>query len=45
MERLPTLDAYAGLADQVHVNSQLFEAVYRLDEWPTSVGQAPYMHA
>jgi len=29
MERLPTLDAYAGLADQVHVNSQLFEAVYR----------------
>lgn len=29
MERLPTLDAYAGLADQVHVNNQLLEAVYR----------------
>jgi hypothetical protein len=29
MERLPTLDAYAGLADQVHVSSQLLEAVYR----------------
>jgi hypothetical protein len=31
MERLPTLDAYAGLADQVHVNSQLYEAVYRMN--------------
>ena len=29
MERLPTLDAYAGLADQVHVNHRLVEAVYR----------------
>jgi hypothetical protein len=29
MERLPTLDAYAGLADQVHVNYQLLETVYR----------------
>jgi len=29
MERLPTLDAYAGLADQVHVNHRLLEAVYR----------------
>src|SRR6266545_279527 len=29
MERLPTLDAYAGLADQVHVNERLLEAVYR----------------
>ncbi|SRR6266540_2062475 len=29
MERLPTLDAYAGLADQVHVHNRLIEAVYR----------------
>ncbi len=29
VERLTTLDAYAGLADQVHRNSQLIEAVYR----------------
>jgi hypothetical protein len=29
VERLTTLDAYAGLADQVHRNSQLLEAVYR----------------
>jgi hypothetical protein len=29
MERLSTLDAYAGLADQVHRNNQLIEAVYR----------------
>jgi hypothetical protein len=29
VERLTTLDAYAGLADQVHHNSQLLEAVYR----------------
>jgi hypothetical protein len=29
MERLPTLDAYAGLADQVHVNGRMLEAVYR----------------
>ncbi len=29
MERLPTIDAYAGLADQVHVNERLLEAVYR----------------
>jgi hypothetical protein len=29
MERLPTLDAYADLADQVHVNNRLLEAVYR----------------
>ena len=28
MERLPTLDAYAGLADQVHVAGQLLETVY-----------------
>jgi uncharacterized protein YjeT (DUF2065 family) len=31
MERLATLDAYAGLADQVHVTDQLIEAVYRLN--------------
>ena len=29
VERLATLDAYAGLADQVHVNHELVEAVYR----------------
>jgi hypothetical protein len=29
VERLTTLDAYAGLADQAHRNSQLLEAVYR----------------
>jgi hypothetical protein len=29
VERLATLDAYAGLADQVHRESQLIEAVYR----------------
>jgi len=29
VERLATLDAYAGLADQVHVDGQLLEAVYR----------------
>jgi hypothetical protein len=29
VERLATLDAYAGLADQVHHNDQLIEAVYR----------------
>ena len=29
VERLSTLDAYAGLADQVHVGGQLREAVYR----------------
>ncbi len=29
VERLSTLDAYAGLADQVHVSNQLMEAVYR----------------
>jgi hypothetical protein len=29
VERLGTLDAYAGLADQVHVGSQLHEALYR----------------
>src|SRR5262249_9535732 len=29
IERLATLDAYAGLADQVHINGQLREAVYR----------------
>ena len=29
MERLPTLDAYAGLADQVHGNGRMLEAVYR----------------
>lgn len=29
MERLPTLDAYLGLADQVHIHDQLIEAVYR----------------
>src|SRR5262245_284059 len=28
VERLSTLDAYAGLADQVHINEQLIEAVY-----------------
>lgn len=28
-ERLSTLDAYGGLADQVHLNDQLLEAVYR----------------
>jgi hypothetical protein len=28
VERLATLDAYAGLADQVHVGSQLYEALY-----------------
>ena len=28
VERLATLDAYAGLADQVHVGSQLHEALY-----------------
>jgi len=31
VERLATLDAYAGLADQVHRNDQLIEAVYRAD--------------
>lgn len=31
VERLATLDAYAGLADQVHRDSQLIEAVYRAD--------------
>jgi hypothetical protein len=29
VERLATLDAYAGLADQVHIADQLMEAVYR----------------
>jgi hypothetical protein len=29
VERLSTLDAYAGLADQVHIHGQLREAVYR----------------
>jgi hypothetical protein len=29
VERLATLDAYAGLADQVHRNNRLIEAVYR----------------
>jgi len=29
VERLATLDAYRGLADQVHVDGQLREAVYR----------------
>lgn len=29
VERLATIDAYAGLADQVHHNDQLIEAVYR----------------
>jgi hypothetical protein len=29
MERLATLDAYAGLADQVHRNNERIEAVYR----------------
>jgi hypothetical protein len=29
VERLATLDAYAGLADQVRVNGRLHEAVYR----------------
>lgn len=29
VERLATLDAYAGLADQVHRNHRLIEAVYR----------------
>jgi hypothetical protein len=28
-ERLPTLDAYLGLADQVHVGGRLLEAVYQ----------------
>ncbi len=28
VERLATLDAYGGLADQVHVGSQLYEALY-----------------
>jgi hypothetical protein len=34
VERLPTLDAYAGLADQVHVHTQLIEAVYRPNASP-----------
>ena len=29
VERLATIDAYAGLADQVHVAGQLLEAIYR----------------
>jgi hypothetical protein len=29
IERLATLDAYAGLADQVHLGDRLIEAVYR----------------
>ena len=29
VERLTTLDAYVGLADQAHRNSQLLEAIYR----------------
>jgi hypothetical protein len=29
VERLATLDAYAGLADQIHIDGQLREAVYR----------------
>jgi hypothetical protein len=28
-ERLPTLDAYLGLADQVHIGGRLLEAVYQ----------------
>lgn len=32
VERLATLDAYAGLADQVHRNGQPIEAVYRLNQ-------------
>jgi hypothetical protein len=32
IERLATLDAYAGLADQVHIKGQLIEAVYRLNQ-------------
>jgi hypothetical protein len=35
-ERLATIDAYAGLADQVHVGDQLLEAVY------VPVGQSSY---
>lgn len=34
VERLPTLDAYAGLADQVHVHHQLIEAVYHPNASP-----------
>jgi len=29
VERLATLDAYTGLADQVHIDGQLLESVYR----------------
>ena len=32
VERLATLDAYAGLADQTHVAGRLLEAIYRPDE-------------
>ncbi len=31
-ERLTTIDAYAGLADQLHLNGTLFEALYRPTE-------------
>jgi hypothetical protein len=40
MERLATLDAYAGLADQVHVRNQLIEAVYRLNSTRSFSDQA-----
>lgn len=39
VERLPTLDAYAGLADQAHVAGRLIEAVYRPGQ-PRSFGDA-----
>jgi hypothetical protein len=37
-ERLTTLDAYAGLADQVHVNGQLVEAVFLPDQRDSTFG-------
>jgi hypothetical protein len=37
-ERLSTLDAYAGLADQVHVNDRLIEAVFLPDQRGDAIG-------
>ena len=37
-DRLSTLDAYAGLADQVHVNGRLLEAVFLPDQRGDALG-------
>ncbi len=40
VERLATLDAYAGLADQAHRDGRLVEAIYHPDEWRSLADQA-----